>query len=652
MTNPVKWVSKIPLPLRQNISLVLFGLCLTIFLLEIGLRLAGGTILFFMELRNRVTSEQQHAYKILCLGESTTAGGYPQVLEEILNQKSRYTTFRVINGGIPSITTAHILLQLKADLKKYKPQMVVAMMGINDGITTVRYEDDLTTKVSLFFQSFRVYKLVKLLYERIRERNKTIGLHNYELGEGYYREGKYLEAQEMYQEAIKTYPKNYLPYPKLIKLYRDKGEYEKAEEIYRRVKNTFDIMDAELYLSLLREAYDTDTSKPNEQKVRDLRRSIKVNPENAIALAALARVYFRMGKFKQSETLYNKVVEINPCDYALHRDIIPWYFDTGRPEKAKQLYERMLLLHPQYDAAYSGLSFYYQTKGQQRLAKQYSEKAEKIRLASYNSATQHNYNKLKDILQAQGIRLVAMQYPVRNIETLKKMLGLQKNITFVDNEMVFKKALESKKYEELFVDRFATDFGHMSLEGQRLLGENLARTILSIVEENTYDFLDKLPSAGAFVDYGSGNVQRAEWQSNAWIFQDNPVDWNRISVLPGLFQGKRRDCIWFHPLEKGIKALHYKNVMIGERIDLFGGIIDSGISAGGGAPVSLSVQIDGKPVGNFKFQDFDSLAYHTIDTKLFQGGSREIVLQVQTPSQGARHFCFDAWIKARAQLSK
>ncbi|MCX5702370.1 MAG: hypothetical protein NTW64_05310, partial [Candidatus Omnitrophica bacterium] len=76
------------IPLKQKITLLLFGLSLCIVLLEAGLRLGGFIILSLQEYRNNLSIRQKGAYRIICLGESTTQNQYPPFLEEILNQRN------------------------------------------------------------------------------------------------------------------------------------------------------------------------------------------------------------------------------------------------------------------------------------------------------------------------------------------------------------------------------------------------------------------------------------------------------------------------------------------------------------------------------------------------------------------------------------
>ena len=87
--------------------------------------------------RNKTDPQKRGAFRIICIGESTTAIGginsYPRQLERILNENDIGIDFWVINKGIPGKQTSVIMEELDENLRKYAPDMVVAMMGINDG---------------------------------------------------------------------------------------------------------------------------------------------------------------------------------------------------------------------------------------------------------------------------------------------------------------------------------------------------------------------------------------------------------------------------------------------------------------------------------------------------------------------------------------
>ena len=102
-----------------------------------GYASGGFIILSLREYRNIASIKQKDTYLIMCLGESTTADGprpYPDQLENVLNQHNMGIKFVVVNEGVPTVNTRYILEHLKGDIDKYHPDMVVAMMGINDSI--------------------------------------------------------------------------------------------------------------------------------------------------------------------------------------------------------------------------------------------------------------------------------------------------------------------------------------------------------------------------------------------------------------------------------------------------------------------------------------------------------------------------------------
>jgi hypothetical protein len=99
-------------------------------------------------------------------------------------------------------------------------------------------------------------------------------------------------------------------------------------------------------------------------------------------------------------------------------------------------------------------------------------------LKYYNPDTVNNYKEIKKILEKRRIQLVCVQYPMRRVESLKKIFEETRDIIFVDNEAIFKKAVAKESYDDYFVDIFGGDFGHCTPKGNRLLGENIANVIL------------------------------------------------------------------------------------------------------------------------------------------------------------------------------
>ena len=363
----------------QKIALVIFGVFLSLILLEAGLRLGGFVILSLQELKNRASLMQRGEYRILCLGESTTQGQYPPLLEETLNQRNIGIKFSVIDKGISAIKTWVIVFRLQSYIDTYHPNMVITMMGINDWGPHMPYEAVSGSKAINFLKSFRTYKLSRLLWLHIVTKLKDSKLSNH------------------------TAP---IKLPQAV------------------------------------------TEKNNALESAKLKKAIELNPRNDRAYVELGRLYHNQGKLSEAEELFKKAIEANSKN----------------------------------DRLYGALEVLYREKGNMELAREYGKKARDLRLNYYAPDTTSNYYKLKEILYKKGITYVCVQYPMRNLEPLKKILqGNDKGIIFVDNEKIFRDAVAKDNYQNYFKDMFGGDFGHCTEKGNRLLARNIANVILKEV---------------------------------------------------------------------------------------------------------------------------------------------------------------------------
>ncbi len=163
--------------------------------------------------------------------------------------------------------------------------------------------------------------------------------------------------------------------------------------------------------------------------------------------------------------------------------VLGWaYLDQGKLSKAEASFKKDIALNPKNHKAYRAQKELNIEMGNSRLAREYDKKAKELELNYYIPMTIGNYNKLKAILDKRGIVYVCVQYPMRNLEPLKKIFqGNAEGILFVDNENIFKEALKKSGYKEYFTDMFGGDFGHCTKKGNQLLAENIARVILKEV---------------------------------------------------------------------------------------------------------------------------------------------------------------------------
>jgi hypothetical protein len=119
--------------LAAHVALVAFGTMLGLAVLEVTLRLTAQAFLYRRQQVGTPSGlPRSEFYRVLCLGESTTADmawspaqGYPAQLEKIINARGTGLMFKVINGGVPATTTDKSLEGLDADLDRHRPQIVV-----------------------------------------------------------------------------------------------------------------------------------------------------------------------------------------------------------------------------------------------------------------------------------------------------------------------------------------------------------------------------------------------------------------------------------------------------------------------------------------------------------------------------------------------
>lgn len=117
--------------------LALAGVIAALLLLEAGLRIAGAVVA--PPIASAVVAHTAPS-RILCVGDSSTQGvgasdrgkrSYPARLQEVLDRASP-GGFEVVNLGIAGLNSSQLLNRFDALLALYEPQVVIAMIGVND----------------------------------------------------------------------------------------------------------------------------------------------------------------------------------------------------------------------------------------------------------------------------------------------------------------------------------------------------------------------------------------------------------------------------------------------------------------------------------------------------------------------------------------
>ena len=446
---------------KQKIALICSSVILGLVILEIGLRIGGFVFFSAQEYKNRLAIRNKGAYRILCLGESTTAMGgensWPAQLEKILNKRNMGIKFSVINKGLPGGYTSDIVLNLEDNLNKYSPKMVITMMGINDFGEIVPYKDISSKGISPFLKTLRIYKLAKILYLHIRDKVKTT----------------------QYFKSDKVEYKNGLGKGNLVLTNIQKDNFKEQEKILKEIRANFAGQD---WKRIEQGWYFRDQN--DWQKAEAMfEKAIEINPENYSAYHDLGMLYKAKRDYDKAEQMFKKTLEINP-GYDWSYIELGWcYAILKNWQKAEGMFKKAIEINSKSDRAYGGLFLCYEVQKKHALANGLLKELNALRLEKYNPITRYNYQKLREIVIQRRIKLVCVQYPVRSIQQFKKMLEPYGDIIFVDNEKIFKEALKQGSYDEYFEDSFGGDFGHCTKKGNELLADNIA----CVIKENLFN---------------------------------------------------------------------------------------------------------------------------------------------------------------------
>ncbi|MFH1996292.1 MAG: tetratricopeptide repeat protein [Candidatus Omnitrophota bacterium] len=420
---------------------------MALLVLEIGLRIAGSLYVVTQQHKNTRSLQQNAAFRILCLGESTTAGGanaYPALLEKILNTREPGTNFKVINAGVPAVDISYIDEHLESNIRKYSPNMIIIIAGINnEGRLTKVYGN---TKLERIIKSLRIYKILRLLRNRVVYLIKSRapvpkpkkGWQYFEEGKELYFQNKAAQAVDALKKVVKKNPRSAYFRSFLGQCYLAMNDFGQAESHFRK--------------------------------------ALELNPRSSFSCLHLGQLLEQQGRLSEAESLYKEWVKANPADGFTLAELGALYIFRGAHNDAEILLRSGITT--ENIRAYGILASIAGELKNSELEKKFHSKARDLALKKYNAEAFIEYRGIAERVLAKGIRLICAQYPVRSVDPLKKMLDGIPGIVFVSNEDVFKEALRNSSRTEYFVDLFAGDFGHCTQKGNELLAENIADSIL------------------------------------------------------------------------------------------------------------------------------------------------------------------------------
>lgn len=110
---------------------------------------------------NPAEQKASQVVTIVCLGESTTAVAYPGPLQEELSRRIGSKRFFVIDEGQPGVNSDRLMQKIPL-IKSYKPDIVIAMMGGNDGQQLATLYGTITNPIDYWLvKHIKTYNMIR-----------------------------------------------------------------------------------------------------------------------------------------------------------------------------------------------------------------------------------------------------------------------------------------------------------------------------------------------------------------------------------------------------------------------------------------------------------------------------------------------------------
>jgi tetratricopeptide (TPR) repeat protein len=428
----------------RRAALVFFGVALALTGVETAMRAVGWVLDRTAASEAGGDGAVPGAFRVLCLGESTTApvswgGGvdysWPAQLREILRQRYPGRSFQVVNQGRAATSTAAILANAPDYLEQYRPQVVIAMMGINDdkwyGI--VAFPSGFGGLLGRGLAHLKVWKLANYIHQEFFLQRRSAPPAGLTAPSPLI--AKCLEfrsgaaALRDCTEAMRGAPDDPRPYEALASFYQGQREFGRA-------------------LSMAEAA----------------ERRGSINPRTFLILGDRLSSSKR---YEQARVMYRRCIDsaeddLPMADWCSSRGLAMTYVSENRYGSAAEAYKESIAVYPDW------------------LWKPFAIGSAESS-AEKNPVTASNYRLLRRLVQERRSTLIAMQYPGERLRDLKDMLSGASDVVWVDNKESFDRALARRRYDEIFSDRFSGSWGHCTSEGNRIIAENAARALAPLL---------------------------------------------------------------------------------------------------------------------------------------------------------------------------
>lgn len=472
----------------KRFILMVFGIIISIVLLEMLLRVWGGLRIAFVQR----SMPRDNSFVILTLGESTTSSEYPDSwpsqLGILLRAKYPGLVVQVVNKAKTGIQTSEAVGNIDEYISVYRPDLIISMIGINDGM-----RDALDTSVFAPVTEKTRLKIVKLF--RLFHRYTRISIRRYtdfifsgspdklnEMAGKFRRNGAYHEAEIYLKKSLEHNNRRSDTHLQLSYLYRETGRIAETKQSLLKAV-ALDAVNDNVYREL--GVFYRDIIH-NQQAATDyFVKALEINDRNG-------ETYMDYGmniiydEERLAATFFDKAIAYRPdLDWAyFYRAEL--YLRDGNKKEAENLYNDVLERDPNNTVAQMRLAQLFVDNSRGEVAGLSDSKEESNgSVFTLAPSVKRSYARLIEAASGANIPVVAMQYPLQPVEPLQEVIDEVKvpgsRVAVVGNMDNFREVFRTHPYDALFVDAFGGNFGHATREGNALIAENVVGAIDSLV---------------------------------------------------------------------------------------------------------------------------------------------------------------------------
>ncbi len=510
-----------------RLGAVLIGTAGVLLALELALTLASTVARWHV--RTSADVAEEGALRVLCLGESTTGGAWPDQLETMLQGAYPNLEVQVFKRYFVGGRTDKIAEHLPEWLVETRPHIAVTMLGINDEGNSLVYRPD--QGEPWLVEHSRTAKLMMLLWRQLvetpaatpafadsdpqalevagdpRDQPTRQRVHELEIRRAE-NERRFLITPTLaiQTELIAIDPRT--PSFHVGRLVDTLTHGYPDAELDRFVREELEMspeaFDVNVHHARVRqwgEAHDDpfaalrlQTAMARRAQAPELAERLLVeasrHPRPVLAGSASARLaewYARTGRRAQAEDALRRARQLLPATR-------PWSLGLGFLALSSNLYELAIelledavtgqpVVPPRHrDVVYGWLEQACRMAGHSDGAAKWRQRLEADQSRRVLGFTRLHYGRIVDRLLDEGVTVIAMQYPVLPLDRLRQLLGYRDDVIYLENRTQFDRDLELHGYPVLFSDRFAGAFGHLTERGNLLVAANVAATVQGILD--------------------------------------------------------------------------------------------------------------------------------------------------------------------------